>query len=178
MKLSIVRHGETNYSSNKKLISTTDTLLNENGIKQSLYLRELLKNKEFDFIISSPLLRAKQTAKIINEVHKLKILYDNRLCERDYGEFEEMKIEDFDFVTFWECDNKNYERAESLVSFLNRTFSFFEELKNKCNDKKILIVAHGSINVALSAYFAKEIPNNLLDVSSKIENMEVIEYEY
>ncbi|MDD4188139.1 MAG: histidine phosphatase family protein [Bacilli bacterium] len=178
MKLYLVRDCETDYNAKKIIISTTDLPLNKNGVKQASFLRKQLINEKFDFIISSPLLRAKQTAEIINENLGLEIQFDNRIRERDYGEFEGINIDNFDFVSFWEYNNKKIGKTETSENFINRVFSFLNELKNKYEDKNILIVAHGSINIAISAYFAKEIPTNLLDVASIIESMEVNEYEY
>jgi len=178
MKLYLVRHGETDYNIEKKILGNTDLSLNAEGIKQGYYLKELLKNENIDIIISSPFLRSKQTAEIINENFELEIQFDDRICERNYGEFEGISIIDFDFVSFWEYNSKRIGTSETTEKFVNRVFDFLNDLKETYNGKKILIVAHGSTNLAISAYFAKTMPTNLMDISSKIESMEVNEYEY
>ena len=71
MKIYLVRHGEVNHN----LYNREDEDLNETGIKQAEELRENIKNIEYNFIISSPLSRAKYTANIINVENKK---YSNR----------------------------------------------------------------------------------------------------
>ena len=63
----IVRHGETDWNILKKLTGQTDIPLNLNGIKQAKEVREKLKNIKFDYVFSSPLKRAYETAKIITK---------------------------------------------------------------------------------------------------------------
>ena len=62
--------------------------LNERGKQQAHETKLNLKNINFDIIICSPLIRAKQTAEIINSDRNLTIIFDDRLRERNYGEFE------------------------------------------------------------------------------------------
>ncbi len=53
--------------------------LTELGIKQAEELKDKIKNIDFDIIISSPLIRAKHTASIINRNNKEIIVEDNIL---------------------------------------------------------------------------------------------------
>lgn len=63
----LIRHGETEWNAVGKLQGRENIDLNKSGKQQvekcGLYLRE----NRWDVIISSPLSRAKQTAKIINQ---------------------------------------------------------------------------------------------------------------
>ena len=56
-----------------------DEPLNNNGISQAIETKTNLLNKDIDLIICSPLLRAKQTAIIINEDRNIPIIYDDRI---------------------------------------------------------------------------------------------------
>jgi len=47
-----------------------------------------LKNEKIDLILCSPLKRAKQTTEIINQGRNIKVMIDERISERDFGEFE------------------------------------------------------------------------------------------
>ncbi len=60
----------------------------------------MLRNSSFDVIFCSPLKRAKQTAEIINKNRGLIIIYDDRLRERNYGEFEGTNKSSFDYNEF------------------------------------------------------------------------------
>ena len=64
----LVRHGQTDWNIEKKHTQGhTDIPLNENGKKQAEQLAQSISNLKIDKIISSDLLRAKETAEIINK---------------------------------------------------------------------------------------------------------------
>lgn len=96
----ITRHGQTYWNVLKKVMGRCDEPLNNNGINQAKETKNNLLNTDIDLIICSPLLRAKQTAIIINEGRNIPIIYDERIIERDFGEFEGMQTSDFDFNGF------------------------------------------------------------------------------
>ena len=73
MKIHLIRHGQVNHNL-YGIYSNVDEDLNETGIRQALTLKEKVNN----IIYSSPLIRAKHTAEIINSAHK-QILTDDRL---------------------------------------------------------------------------------------------------
>ena len=90
MKLYVVRHGQTDNNLNGIIQGISNTPLNDYGRKQASELKEKLNDISFDLILSSPLQRAKETAEIINN-NKTKIIIDNRLIERNTGDFEGKK---------------------------------------------------------------------------------------
>ncbi len=65
MNLFVVRHGQTEWNVLKKMQGSADISLNDRGIEQAHLTKENLKDNNIDFIFCSPLIRAKQTAKII-----------------------------------------------------------------------------------------------------------------
>ena len=81
MKLYVVRHGETDINAQNKINSHNDVELNDNGISQAKNLSKFIQNIDYDIVISSPLIRAKKTAELINIKNK-EILFDNRIIER------------------------------------------------------------------------------------------------
>ena len=79
MKLYFVRHGETDVNSGLQKANTSqfDEPLNAAGIAQAEQLAERLRDVTFDAIVSSPLQRTMQTAKIINKFHNLDVKIDD-----------------------------------------------------------------------------------------------------
>ena len=88
MSLLITRHGQTDWNLKRKVQGKTDIELNTKGIEQAEEVAKKLVNEPIDLIICSPLVRAKQTAEIINRNRNIPIIYDNSISEIDYGEFE------------------------------------------------------------------------------------------
>ena len=177
MKLLVVRHGRTDWNDLKKVQGIADIELNNEGKEQAKKTAELLKDKNIDLIISSPLIRTRQTAEIINEERNIEILFDDRIKERDYGEFEGLKKDIFGFHDFWiYSKNLRYEKAENIQDFFKRIYGFLDEIKEKYKDKTVLIVIHGGVSVALDAYF-NGLPQNNKPTSGAMKNCEVREYE-
>ena len=177
MKLIIVRHGQTNFNLERKLQGVTDNELNDNGKNQAEQTKEKLENETFDLILCSPLIRARQTADIINKERKVKIIYDERLIERDFGEFEGKYIKEYNVDEFWSyLQNKKYQKVENIREFLDRVYSFLDEIKEKYKNKNILIVAHAGISVAVECYF-NGIPKDDKLVEIRLKNCEYRKYE-
>ena len=82
MILYVVRHGETIWNLEHKVQGITDIPLTDVGIKSIEELQELVNGLNIDVVISSPLSRARETAKILID-SKLPINTDDRIKERD-----------------------------------------------------------------------------------------------
>ncbi|MBN1645122.1 histidine phosphatase family protein [Candidatus Woesearchaeota archaeon] len=163
MRLILTRHGET--VENKKNICQGHLpgTLSDLGIEQAKKLANRLKNEHFDFIFSSDLARAADTAKEIAKYHpETSLLFDEQLRERYFGKVQGKKFSKSNQM--FSQDNN----AESIESLVKRTGRFLKELKEKYPDKSILIVGHGGTAAALLA--------NILNKSfKKIAEMEHLE---
>lgn len=172
MKIYLVRHGEVNHNL-YKLYNREDEDLNETGIKQAKELREKIKDIEYDFIISSPLSRAKHTANILNIKNK-KILIDERLKERDPGSLSGQSIEITNREEYWNYYSTiQYGTSENIKVFFERVYNFIDELKEK-DYNNILIVAHSGVSKAFNGYF-----NGIRDgkfLNRGLKNCEIKEY--
>jgi broad specificity phosphatase PhoE len=86
-KITLVRHGETDYNKNGLIQGRIDIPLNQFGKKQALLTAKHFINQEIDTIISSPLSRATETASIIaREInYQGEIIFDQAFVERDFG---------------------------------------------------------------------------------------------
>lgn len=146
-----IRHGETNYNKECRLQGQLDIPLNENGIAQAEKARDELGSIDFDVIYSSPLLRAKKTAEIINEKHNIELVLDDRLKEICGGSIQGVCLKDWTSEMHEEFNNnrENY-GAETISKFCERVEDFFKEIEN--SDKNILIVAHGGVYRAIYKY--------------------------
>ena len=174
----ITRHGQTDYNVQKKVMGRCDEPLNNNGISQAIETKNNLLNKDIDLIICSPLLRAKQTAIIINEDRNIPIIYDDRIIERNFGEFEGMQTSDFDFNGYWNYyKNEQYQRAENIQLFFERIYNFLDYIVKNYSDKNVLIVTHGGVSIPVACYFNQNIPTgSLVEVGLVLGNCQVLSY--
>ena len=162
----LVRHGQTNWNIEKKTQGHTDIPLNENGRKQAELLAKGISALKIDRIISSDLLRAKETAEILNKNLKKNISFDQRIREINYGVLEGVPR---DTITqdIWNIfDTKPEElKAESKIHIFERIKSFFDELQYSKDN--ILVVTHGG-TLRMIMYYAKN--------RNKFDNDEYIKY--
>ncbi|MGI5853660.1 MAG: histidine phosphatase family protein, partial [Bacillota bacterium] len=65
MKLSVVRHGETDWNIEHRIMGHLDIGLNANGMAQAAAVAARLAGEHYDVIVSSDLQRAVVTARAI-----------------------------------------------------------------------------------------------------------------
>ena len=153
MKLYVTRHGETSYNVENRICGVSDILLNKTGKEQAQKIGEKLLDKKIDVIISSPLQRAQETAKIISQKIKAPIEIDERIHEINFGVFEGMpgKNEDFRYV------KKNhaisYPQGEKLFQVVQRVYNFLDEIHQRYQDQTVLVVCHGGIVRIIHSYY-------------------------
>lgn len=130
MKLYIVRHGEVPHNALKQYNNENEDL-NENGIRQANELKEKIRNINYDIIISSPLLRAKHTAQIIN-VNNKEILINDKLKERDPGNLSGKPLTVTNRDEYWNYNTTiTYGTSENIRDFFMRVHNFLDDLKKK-----------------------------------------------
>lgn len=145
----VMRHGEA--ENNTKGILNSDPKkvfhLTEKGISQVKESATSFKDK-IDFIYSSPITRAKETAEIFATalgIDKASIRYDERLIEMGMGDLEGASSDKLLvslYKTREEAFTNDLKGVENRNSQKRRTGAFLEELEKKHNSKKILIVSH------------------------------------
>lgn len=164
MDILVTRHGQTDWNVLGKLQGKTDIELNNTGRMQAEEVGKSIQNERIDLIITSPLKRAKETAQIINKSLNVPIIEDERIIERGFGDYEGVTLVDFDKqkVLYPQCNelwnyplNVEINNVETMHDFFARVYNFFDEITEKYNDKRILVVAHGGTSVPIKCYFNK-----------------------
>lgn len=132
--LYIMRHGKTEWNELHKLQGRTDIPLNEEGRQMAKIAGEKYKDINFDVCYCSPLVRAKETAKLVLEGRNVPIIYDERLREMSFGIYEGMenpaKATDSPIRTFFkEPENtKELRKAKHFMSCLNEQENSLKKL--------------------------------------------------
>ena len=154
MLLYIVRHGETDWNTQKRLQGQADTQLNANGIRLAGITAQGMKDIPLDLGITSPLQRAKKTAEIILEGRNVPLLEDDRLKEISFGSWEglccsrshfEIPTKHFDDFYLRPFDFVPAADGETVGMLCKRLESFWQDLIHtpEYQDKSILIASHG-----------------------------------
>ena len=176
MNLYVVRHGETIWNVEKRVQGITDIPLTDKGRSEAKELQELISTLNIDVVISSPLDRARETAKILID-SKFPINTDDRIKERDWGMNEGALI---DTVDRWDCWdvilNTKVQNIECIQDFMYRVSEFLEEIKIKYKDKNVLVVTHSAVSRVIH-YLLGTIPEDGDLSKIDIPNLRIIEYK-
>ena len=141
-----VRHGITEWNVEGRAQGQTDIPLNEAGKVQARALAERLLSEEgWDVIVSSDLIRARETAEIIAEhLHIDQILFDERLREIHCGLIEGLTVAER--IAKWgENWREQALEMEPPGEAAKRAIACLDEITHKHEGKRILVVSHGAL---------------------------------
>ena len=150
----LVRHGQTDWNRLRKLQGHADIPLNSVGKLQASDLSMRLKPIKFNAIYSSQLIRAYETAEILN-CNNIDIITIDNLKERNLGNWEgcaidlahnkekEMGISNMNQHEF--INYKLDESTESLSEVFNRLNNFIQDIKSKHLGQTILLSSHSAV---------------------------------
>lgn len=139
----LIRHGQTDWNNKKLIQGRLNNPLNETGRKQVKEVGKLLKvnDSTWDVLISSPLDRAIDSAKIIAEEinYKNEIIINNDVIEREFGEAEGMDINEEIYEKIKNDDVVNLEKSYDLQK---RAYNALLAIAKLYPGKKVLITTH------------------------------------
>lgn len=144
--LCFIRHGQTDWNNLSRIQGTINNPLNDCGRKQAQTLGQYLKahDANWDLIVSSPLIRAVETAKIIKQElgQDLPLIIKDEFIEREFGKAEGQFITKELFSKILNDDIKGIETSPRLQ---NRIYQATLKLALEYPGKRILIVAHSHV---------------------------------
>jgi broad specificity phosphatase PhoE len=179
MKITFLRHGQTNYNikgiCNSK--PNSKVRLTALGREQVHAAAKILKEEPFEIIFTSELFRTHQTARIVNMYHHVRMITDRRLNDRSTGCENKAVTLFYD----WRRKQKNVWTAkprggESYEAMKKRLASFLAELK-KMNYHNVLIVTHLPILKVARGYF-KKLTNAQMEAlkDSQVQNCKIMRF--
>jgi uncharacterized phosphatase len=141
--LYLVRHGETDWNSQRRIQGTTDIPLNDTGRGQAARTGGLLARREWDAVIASPLSRAYETASIIAAELELPVpTTDERLVERNYGEAEGLDFEEMQRLFPEDTRVPGREKRSAVAA---RALDALMDIAHAHPDESVIVVSHGGL---------------------------------
>lgn len=154
--LYLTRHGQTDWNLYRRYQGATDIKLNEKGREQAHAVREGLKDIKFDRVISSPRIRAVESASIISGMEANQIETYDELGEAGLGDWEgryeeSLRAELGDKYDDWRqhAGLVPTPNGETLFHVMARLYLKVEDWLSDAHDKNILVVAHQGTNAAI-----------------------------
>ena len=155
MKIYIMRHGETAWNAENRILGSTDMPLNEKGRAQAREAAEKMKDIRFDVIYTSCLSRSMETGLAVAALQDCPVIHEPCLNEHDFGEFEgKDRLSEFYQSEKRKCF-KRYPGGESFLDVAARVYPFISSLMedSSLQDKTVLITSHGGICRVITSYF-------------------------
>ncbi len=150
MRLLIVRHGTTDHNALSRYTGQSDIELSTLGESQVEALGLRLASERLDVIISSDLIRARQTTHAVMRHHQVPIIFDPDLREISMGAWEGLT-----YAEVWERDPVRAAEwhsdaldvappgGETILAFHGRLVRAFDRCRQSYPDASVLWVTHG-----------------------------------
>ncbi|MCU1569788.1 MAG: histidine phosphatase family protein [Naasia sp.] len=141
--LVLVRHGQTDWNLQERIQGSSDIPLNETGREQARAAGRLLADQHWDAIVSSPLSRALETARIIAAevgLHSVQTVDDLR--ERHYGAAEGLTGAEVE-ARF--DGGRQVTGRESRDAVIERVRPALIDIAEEHPGQSVLVVSHGGV---------------------------------
>jgi broad specificity phosphatase PhoE len=145
----LIRHGETDWNIKGRYQGQADPPLNSQGLLQAQNLVQELIVSPPDILYTSPLLRTRQTADILNNSLHIQVVDEPRLMEIHQGDWQtrlRSEIETLypELFSKWETDpwKVTPPGGEHLSEVQSRVYSAIDEITSNESRKKIGLVTH------------------------------------
>ncbi|MFE7201537.1 histidine phosphatase family protein [Pseudonocardia alni] len=154
-RVTLLRHGQTEYNSVGRMQGHLDTRLTDAGRAQAAAVAPRLAQERFDRVITSDLTRAHDTATAVAGAVGLPLSVDKRLRETHLGDWQgrtiaEIGADDPGAIAEWRSDPRfTPPGGESRVDVVVRSLPVVEELDLEYaadpEERSVLLVAHGGM---------------------------------
>ncbi|HEU0165066.1 MAG TPA: histidine phosphatase family protein [Thermomicrobiales bacterium] len=151
--LYLVRHGQTEGNAKHLFIGSTDLPLDPLGERQAVQVGDHFATIEIDHLVSSPMLRARQTAAEISRSTGKEIEIVHTLSEIDFGAIEGSTIEQV-VTQYPELRSRlddpddldvQWPDGESRRGFNDRILTSFLGILEQYVNKTVAVVCHGGV---------------------------------
>ena len=161
MKLYIVRHGETDWNKKRRIQGQVDIPLNDLGRSLARKTAKGLSGIPFEVCYTSPLGRAKETARLILEGRKTPILEDQRIIEMSFGDYEDKERKESLSMLLSALKNAQIDKREDLTEAEENTIIAKEikqtkETMDTCPADRTDIIDECKARLAVLEEFAPE----------------------
>lgn len=159
------RHGQTDWNLQLRIQGAVDFPLNDTGREQARLAAQNIAVMEPSKIVSSPLSRARDTAKEVAQLVGVTVELDARLEERNYGEWEGLTREEIvernpeQFKVWEDGGNPAGLGIETSASVGYRVAEAIVDIAESMDGGTLLIASHGAATRAAIAVLLGQNPD-------------------
>ena len=183
MKLILVRHGETKWNRENRVVGHIGIALSSNGRRQVELLAKKLENDSVSAIYSSPLKRAGETAEAIARFHGLKVMDEDAFKEIDAGEVEGLTFGEVMerhgvFFKDWMKGDPSLRMpgGESMTELQQRTWPAVEKIVEENTDRDVILVSHSLAIVSIITKALGMAPANFRRLRLSVASISILKF--
>ena len=139
----LVRHGQTPLNVSGVLRGLLDPPLDEAGHLQAQWLGVTLGRTRPAAVVASPLLRARQTARPVADHAGLEVATDQRLIDRDYGQWT--GVSQHSVAARWGSVD-DAPGVEPRSALRDRAVECLTDIARRCLGDTVVAVSHDAVN--------------------------------
>lgn len=158
--LFLLRHGETAWNKERRVMGRREIPLNRNGMLQAKRIARILPRLDIDAIYSSPLRRALETSRILVQGNDLPMKIDANLTEVAFGRWEgclfEDLIRDETYHRFLRAPLKTaVPGGETIQDVQRRGLRVVRKAIRKSPKGRFLFVSHADVIRAIMCHYLR-----------------------
>jgi len=176
MAIYFARHGQTENGSEDRLEGSSDSPLTAKGREQAQALAQYIQNLNVARIIASPLGRAQETARIVDDRIGCGVMIREEWREMSYGEWDGQRKKDLKLHPQWGEREKNKfffvhpgsregRNGESYQMLFERLRQPLLDLEVNFPQENILIICHNGVLRAVKKFFLQLTPAQTIEFS-------------
>src|SRR5690554_4155742 len=179
----IIRHGEP--AGGRVFRGHTDHKLTEQGIEQ-FKQRTARMCCQWQQVISSPLLRCRQSAELLAQEQNIALTIEPKLSEIHFGEWENRSVDtvmaEQSISQMWQ-DPMNFcaPQGEPTAALQQRVLVAWQQLLKTHQGQRVLVVTHGGVIRMLAQHLLELTANGMSKLSlpyAAVISFKVIDSEY
>lgn len=182
-RILLMRHGETDASAKGRCYGKMDVPLSPEGRQQVQRAATVIEPLQPDAIITSPRIRASDSAAIVAKTCRVPIHTEENFAELDFGDcegkrYEEVEREDPEFYATWMANptDVTFPNGESYAAMATRVISAYSHLVTQAEHTKLLVVAHGGVNRIILAHVMGIAPEHVFRLEQSYAGISCVDY--
>ncbi|WP_147819357.1 histidine phosphatase family protein [Salidesulfovibrio onnuriiensis] len=147
----LMRHARTEWNQQRRIQGQTDTPLALEGIDMARNWGASPELRDIDLILTSDMLRARQTSELVNERLDVPVLEDARLREQHWGDWTGLYVADLRAMrdTVRALENQGYgfrpPNGEDRQQVFDRAAEALHDAAKAHAGKRILVTTHNGV---------------------------------
>ena len=158
MRLYLIRHGETDWNRDRKIMGVEPVPLNAVGRERVEMLARYLQTMRIPVIFTSTVVRARETADILADCWEARLLDESRFNESPYERWVGRKYDELRGDPEFELYSSQPSRSrfsdkEGMADIQKRALAGVERIKAESNGDKAAAVSHSDVIKPVIAHY-------------------------